>query len=299
MTEAAAAIDVAGLTKRYGSVAAVTGLGFVVPRHRITGFLGRNGAGKSTTIKMLLGMIRPTAGAGHVLGLDIADPEASLAIRRQVAYVGEDKGLYAYMTVRELVQFTRAFYADWRPDHEQRLLAQYELPLDRRIKALSKGMRTKVALLLALARAPALLVLDEPTEGLDPVAIEQLLQELAQRSADGTTIFFSSHQLAEVERIADDVVVIDRGAIVLETSLDDMRAHYRAVTVGFEREPAAAAFLMPGVRRARTNGRQVAVLVTENVDAVVARARTLGATSVQVAGVSLREVFLDRVDGAP
>jgi ABC-2 type transport system ATP-binding protein len=293
------AIEARALSKRYGSLVAVDRLELAVHPHRITGFLGRNGAGKSTTIKLLLGMIRPTSGSGRVLGHCIDDPQSSLEIRRRIAYVGEDKGLYGYMTVGELIRFTRSFYADWDSQHETRLLAHYELPIGRKIKALSKGMRTKLALLLALARRPAVLILDEPTEGLDPVAIEQLLRELAGRTADGTTIFFSSHQLDEVERIADDIVMIDRGRVVLETSLDELREHYRAVTIGFAAAPASTSFDMPGVRSARVDGRQASVLVSENVDAIVQRAHSLGATSVQIANVTLREVFLDRVTAAP
>jgi len=293
---AARAIETDALCKHYGEVVAVDRLRFAVAPGRITGFLGRNGAGKSTTIKLLLGMIAPTAGTARVLGYRIDRAEDSLAIRRHVAYVGEDKGLYAYMTVGELIRFTRGFYADWQPDLERRLLAQYALPLDRKIKTLSKGTRTKLALLLALARRPALLILDEPSDGLDPVAIEQLLQELAGRSGDGTAVFFSSHQLAEVERIADDVVMIASGKIVLETSLDELRAQYRVVTVGFAAAPADTAFGMPGVLRARIHGRQAQVLVSDNVDAVVRRAHSLGATSVQIASASLREVFLDRAE---
>jgi len=295
---APAILEADELSKRYGSVVAVDRLRFGVAPGRITGFLGRNGAGKSTTIKMMLGMIAPSAGTGHVIGHRIDDPAASLAIRRQVAYVGEDKGLYAYMTVGELIRFTRGFYADWQPEHERRLLARYQLPLERKVKALSKGMRTKLALLLALARRPQLLILDEPSDGLDPVSIEELLRELASRSADGTAVFFSSHQLDEVERIADDVVMIDRGKIVLETSLDDLRAHYRVVTVGFAAAQADGAFGMPGVLRARVQGRQAQILVSANVDAVVKRAHSLGATSVQVSTASLREVFLDRAAAA-
>ena len=292
-------IEAHELSKRYGGVAAVDQLRFAVNAHRITGFVGRNGAGKTTTIKLLLGMIAATSGSGRVLGRRIDDPEDSLAIRRQVAYVGEDKGLYAYMTVGELIRFTRSFYADWDLALERRLLAQYALPVDRKVKALSKGTRTKLALLLALARRPRLMILDEPTDGLDPVAIEQLLQELAGRGDDGTTIFFSSHQLGEVERIADDIVMIDRGAIVLETSLDELRARYRMITLGFAAAPADTAFGMPGVLRARVQGRQAQVLVSDNADAVVQRAHHLGATSVQIASVTLREVFLDRAAATP
>jgi ABC-2 type transport system ATP-binding protein len=290
-----AVIETVGLAKHYAGHVAVQGLDMQVAAHRITGLVGRNGAGKSTTIKMLLGMIAPTAGRARVLGLAIDDAKASLEIRRRVAYVGEDKGLYPYMTVGELIRFTRGFYRDWRADYEARLLAQYELPLDRKVKALSKGMRTKLALLLALARQPALLILDEPTEGLDPVMTEQLLGELGGRTADGTTVVFSSHQLDEVERIADDVVMIERGAVVLDATLDDVRAHYRMVTLGFAEAPRAAALHMPGVRSSKVEGRHASVLVCANVDAVIERAKRLGATSVHVANVRLREVFLDRV----
>jgi ABC-2 type transport system ATP-binding protein len=290
-----AAIELEALGKQYGTTVAVNALRFHVAAGRIVGFLGRNGAGKSTTIKMLLGMIVPTSGTARVLGHRIDDAGESLAIRRSVAYVGEDKGLYPYMTVRELIAFTRSFYPDWDPALEARLLAQYDLPASRKVKALSKGMRTKLALLLALARRPAILILDEPTEGLDPVSIEQLLRELAGRSADGTTVFFSSHQLDEVERIADDVLIIERGTLVLDAALDDVRTHFRSVIAGFPATPRETAFQMPGVRSARVDGRQISVLVTDNVDAVVRRAHELGATSVNVNAVSLREVFLERV----
>jgi ABC-2 type transport system ATP-binding protein len=291
-------IETVGLAKHYAGQVAVARLDLQVAAHRITGLVGRNGAGKSTTIKMLLGMIPPTAGSARVLGFRIDDPDDSLEIRRRVAYVGEGKGLYPYMTVGELIRFTRGFYRDWRADYEARLLAQYELPLDRKVKALSKGMRTKLALLLALARQPEILILDEPTEGLDPVMTEQLLGELGGRSGDGTTVVFSSHQLDEVERIADDVVMIERGRVVLDATLDDVRAHYRRLTLGFAEAPAAAVLHMPGVRSSKVDGRHASVLVCDNVDAVVQRARSLGATSVQVASVRLREVFLDRVTAA-
>jgi ABC-2 type transport system ATP-binding protein len=147
-------IHTSELTKDYGSFRAVNRLNLSVRAERITGFLGRNGAGKSSTIKMLLGMIRPTSGSGTVLGYRIEDPWQSIEIRRHIAYVGEDKGLYGYMTVAELIRFTRSFYSDWQTEIERRLLAEYRLPPRRKVKALSKGMRTKLALLLALSRRP-------------------------------------------------------------------------------------------------------------------------------------------------
>lgn len=291
----ASIIETHGLTKRYGNFEAVHALNLKVAGPGITGFLGRNGAGKSTTIKMLLGMTHPTAGTGTVLGRPIGDPKSNREMRRQAAYVGEDKQLYAYMTVEQLIRFTKSFYTDWRADVEQRLLKRYQLPPRRKVKALSKGMRTKLALLLALSRCPALLILDEPSEGLDPVSIEELLQSLVAAAAEGTTVFFSSHQIAEVERIADHVCIIDHGKLVMDLSLDDIRQDYRRITLGFATEPPSDDFHMQGIEQIRTSGRQVIVLASHNTDAIVERARNLEAVSVDVAPISLREVFLDTV----
>jgi ABC-2 type transport system ATP-binding protein len=290
-------METRNLTKRYGALEAVHELNLSVPGQQITGFLGRNGAGKSTTIKMLLGVVHPTAGTGSVLGKRIDNPKESLEMRQHIAYVGEDKQTYAYLTVKEMIRFMRSFYSDWRPDVEKRLIKEYELPLERKVKALSKGMRTKLALLLALARRPALLILDEPSEGLDPVSIEALLQALAGASADGTTVFFSSHQIAEVERIADRVCIIDRGSVVMEVSLDQIRQDYRRITLGFSVYPSEADFRLEGIEHVRIDGRQITLLTRRNSDAVVERAHNLGAVSVDVVPTSLREIFLATVKG--
>lgn len=290
-------VETQSLTKHYGAIAAVRELSLAVERQRITGFLGRNGAGKSTTIKMLLGMIRPTAGTGRVLGFDIADPVQSVEIRRRIAYVGEDKGLYGYMTVGELIRFARSFYVDWQPEIEANLIRRYQLPLGRKIKAISKGMRTKLALLLALARRPELIILDEPTEGLDPVSIEDLLQTLQEVRAAGTSIFFSSHQLSEVERIADRILMIDRGKLVMNALLSDLLNHYRNITMEFAEQSPAPAFHLAGVERIRVTGRQTRMLASSNVEGIVAYARSLDAV-VQVTPVNLRDVFLDIVKDA-
>lgn len=288
-------IETDGLSKRYGSFDAVQSLSLRVPRQRITGFLGRNGAGKSTTIKMLLGMTHPTSGAGTILGRSIIDARANREARREVAYVGEDKQLYSYMTVEQLIRFTKSFYPDWRAETERGLLTKYQLPLDRKVKALSKGMRTKLSLLLAFSRRPSLLILDEPSEGLDPVSIEELLQTLVGAAADGTAVFFSSHQIAEVERVAEHVCIIDHGRLVADLSLEDMRQRYRRITAGFTMQQPLERFQIQGVRHMQASGRQVTFLVTQNVDDVVELVRSMQPVSVDVTPIGLREVFLDTV----
>jgi ABC-2 type transport system ATP-binding protein len=289
------AVDTNELTKRYGAFLAVQSLNLAVEKNRITGFLGRNGAGKSTTIRMLMGMIHPSSGAGIVLGRAIDDPKQSVEMRRHVAYVAEDKQLYSWATVCEMIAFTRSFYEDWQTDVERSLLRKYELPPDRKVTALSKGMRTKLALLLALSRRPALLILDEPSEGLDPVSIEQLLETLVAAGADGTTIFFSSHQIAEVERIAERVCIIDRGRLVMDLALDDVRQDCRRITLGFADQQPSERFRIQGVRRIQTSGRQVTLIATRNADAIVELTRSMSPVSIEVTPVGLRELFLETV----
>jgi ABC-2 type transport system ATP-binding protein len=283
------------LRKSYGKCEAVRGLDLCVEPDRITGFLGANGAGKSTTIKMLLGMAKPTGGSGAVLGRNIDHAAQSVDLRRHVAYVGEDKRLYAYMTVEEMIRFTRAFYPDWRHDAERDLLRSYELPADRRVGSLSKGMRTKLALLLALSRRPSLLILDEPGDGLDPCGVEHLLECLVARSGEGTSIFFSSHQIADVERIADNICILDKGRLILDASQDDLRQSWRQITLVFPELPVEREFQLAGVQRIRTSGRQMAVFASGNAEAVVDRARSLRATSIDVAPLTLRDIYLETV----
>ena len=283
------------LSKSYGRVEALKELNLSIRPHAITAFLGLNGAGKSTTIKILLGMMRPSSGDGAILGQRISDPIESVRIRTKIAYVSENKRLYDYMTVDQMIRFTRAFYPDWRPSEEQRLLRQFKLPLDRKVKSLSKGMRTKLGLLMAFARQPELLILDEPSEGLDPGGVEELLEILVARCSEGTTVFFSSHQIAEVERIADQICILHAGRLVLDSSIDDLRESYRRIDLVFPSIPAERDFRIAGIEDVRTRGRQMSVLASRNAEAVVARAHDFQATSIDVTPVALRDVFLQKV----
>jgi ABC-2 type transport system ATP-binding protein len=294
MTEPAA-IHTATLTKSYGQFVAVDSLNLTVPKNRITAFLGPNGAGKSTTIKMLLGMIRATTGDATVLGHAVANPAENRRLRERIAYVAEDKPLYGYMTVEQLIRFTSGFYPDWRPDAAQRLLAEYRLPAKKKVRSLSKGMRTKLALLLAFARQPELLILDEPSEGLDPIGIEELLLQLVSQAAAGVTVFFSSHQLAEVERVADHVCILNHGRLQLSAPIDDLRQSYRRIDFVFAAVPSTRELVVPGIEKIRSDGRQVTVLTSRNADEVIRRARDLSAVSVEVSSVPLREIFLETV----
>lgn len=287
-------IETAGLRKSYEGVDALRGLDLRVPAGSITGFLGRNGAGKTTTLKTLLGMTHPTSGSARVFGLDATAPSESLDIRRRTGFVSEEKDLYGYMTVDELVRFTASFFPKWRADLQQKYLRKFELPPERKVKELSRGTRTKLALLLALCRGAELLILDEPTSGLDPAMSEEVLQALITHVADEQlTVFFSSHQIAEVDQIADRVAIIRRGRTVVDGALDDLRERFRRVQLVFENGAPAAELRAPGIARVQRNGRVLTVLASNGADAVVDAARALNPTSIDVMPVTLKEIFLE------
>jgi ABC-2 type transport system ATP-binding protein len=289
-------IETTDLKKDYGNVAAIRGLDLQVPAGSICGFLGRNGAGKTTTIKILLGMARPTSGRARVFGLPAETQETSVDIRRRTGFVSDEKDLYGYMTVEGMIRFTSAFFPKWRPDLEQRYLRKFELPADRKVKALSRGMRTKLALLLALCRGAELLVLDEPTSGLDPAMTEEVLQALVSHVAtEEMTVFFSSHQIAEVDQISDRVVIIDRGRTVVTGALDDLREKFRRIQLVFDGEAPEPSFRTAGVERVQRKGRVLTVLTSSGAEGIISEARALSPVSVDVVPVTLKEIFLETV----
>ena len=228
MSQAATAIRVDGLTKRYKGRKAVDGITFEVPHGSVFGLLGENGAGKSTTIKSILGLIAPDGGRVETLGLDPSTQ--GLEVRRRVGYVPEQPGLYEWMTVAEIGWFTAGFHPGKRggwEDYQRRyvdLVGGFDLPTDRKIKALSKGMRAKVGLALALASEPGLLVLDEPTSGLDVLVRREFLESMVDLAGEGRTVLLSSHQIGEVERVASHVALIHQGKLVLAEPLDELKA---------------------------------------------------------------------------
>ena len=291
-------IETHSLSKSYNGKPALRSLDLSVPRGAIYGFLGRNGAGKTTTLKLLLGMIRPDAGEFSLFGEQVKSEASAVAARRRLAFVSEDKELYPFMTVGQTIRFTRAFFPGWRRDLEEKYLDLFRLPLEQPVPKLSKGMRTQLMLLLAMARGAELLLMDEPTSGLDPAVTEDILRALADLAASGeTTVFFSSHQLAEVEQICDRVCILDEGQMVIDGVLDDLKLQYRRIVLVFDKEPSHELAGLPGVDHLRRRGRTASLLAHENVGRVVECARKLAPISVEVRPVTLKELFLDHVRG--
>lgn len=289
-------IETDELSKSYKDKAALRGLNLCVPAGSIFGFLGRNGAGKTTTIKTLMGLLHADSGSARVFGLPVGDADSAVAIRRRIGFVTEDKELYPYMTVAEIIRFTRGFFPGWRDDLEQRYVELFDLPRKGKIPELSKGMRSKLMLLLAFCRGADLLILDEPTDGLDPAAIEDVLREVVSIAAEtGTTMFFSSHQLSEVDLVADHIGIIDRGQMVMSGSLDDIKASHQQLRVVLEEARQAPVRWGDGVESARQEGRVVTLLVSRNADAIAAEAQAIPGAVVERFPVTLKEIFLEQV----
>jgi ABC-2 type transport system ATP-binding protein len=285
------AIDTKDLAKTYAGIRAISGINLTVPRGSIYGFLGRNGAGKTTTIKMLLGLVRPTAGSARVLGMDALNEH--IAILQRTAFVSEKKILYRSMTPSELVRFSRSFYPTWSDSAVEKYARLFEIPMKQRFEQLSNGNQTKVWLLLALCQGADLLILDEPTSALDPITVDQLLHVLAEAAPDrGCTIFFSSHQLEEVERIAEYAGFIDHGKLLMEARLDDIKSEFRLITAAGSSLPAHTSSQVLSVDVEEDFYRYV---VTRDAEGFVAELTRNGAAITQSVPLSLREIFLQVV----
>ena len=219
-------INVSELTRRFGAKTALDSVSVSMPRGAVYGLVGANGAGKTTLIKHILGLLRAESGSVRVFGLDpVADPVAVLS---RIGYLSEENDVPGWMRVDELIRYSRAFYPAWDDVYAEELRQTFALDLTAKIKTLSKGQKARMGLLIALAYRPELLVLDEPSSGLDPIVRRDILGAVIRTIADeGRTVLFSSHLLQEVEQVADHVTMISHGRIVLSAPLKDIKESHR------------------------------------------------------------------------
>jgi ABC-2 type transport system ATP-binding protein len=262
----------------------------------VVALLGENGAGKTTAIRILLGLLEPDAGTSTVLGLD--SRRQGLEIRRRVGYVPEQPTLYEWMTVEEIGWFVAGFYPTGYQREYGDLITHFELPPGKKLKHLSKGMRAKVSLSLALAHKPELLVLDEPTSGLDPIVRREFLESMVDVAAQGRTVFLASHQITEVERVADIVAILREGKLTLFERLDDLKDRTCELTVTL-RNGSPDLPPVPGtVLHRELKGRQWRLLV-RNLDE--ARFETFRGDkevgNVEVRRPSLEDIFVGYMRG--
>ena len=230
------------LTKRFARVEALTGLTLEVPEGSVFALVGPNGAGKTTAIKILMNILRPTSGRAEVLGVD--SRKLGSEQLAQIGYVSENQQLPGWMRVGYFMSYCKRFYAAWQDDDLAALVRQYELPLDRKLRTLSRGMRVKAALAASLAYRPRLIVLDEPFSGLDALVREQLIESVLERAPE-STVFLASHDLAEIESFASHVAYLDQGRLQFCEEMGALSERFREIEITLE-HPVELPADMPG-----------------------------------------------------
>jgi ABC-2 type transport system ATP-binding protein len=288
------AIETADLTKTFpGGVVAVNALDLAVPRGSVYGLIGRNGAGKTTTLRLLMGLLRSDRGTARVLGEDLRT--APRASRARAAYVSQAQQLHVWMTLGELEHYVSRFYPRWDAGLARRLAGRFELDEDWQVGAMSGGEQRKVAILLALAARPEVLVLDEPAAGLDPVARRQLVDELIDviGAGDGATVLFSTHILSDLERVADHVGIMDRGHLVASSRLEEIQTATKRVQVIFDGTAPPEGFAIPGAMRSQAEGPVVTAIVRMASENQLDGIRRIPGARVNVFPLGLEEIFIE------
>ncbi len=285
------AIQTNGLTKTYAGVDALSDLSLTVERGALYGFLGPNGAGKTTTIRLLMGFIKPTRGSSRMFDRDTWSD--GVRARSQVGYLVQAESLFPELTGADQLAFA-ATLSDSKAPLQARLLDALELSqtaLDRKLKTYSKGMRQKLALIAATQHDPELLILDEPTDGLDPLIQRAFEAHLLDRHAAGRTIFMSSHDLGEVDRLCERVAIVRDGKLVQEDSIDGLRAqHRRRADVVFA-HPLGEQFVIPGAEVLQRDGQVLSLLVDLDPNPLLAFLAQWEIESVTIAPPSLNDIF--------
>jgi len=292
MNASAPVIEISGLSRKFGQKLALDQVSLKIPRGRVFGLVGENGAGKTTLIKHILGLLKAESGSVRVFGFDpVADPVAVLG---RIGYLSENRDLPPWMRVDELLRYTRAFYPRWDPAFAEELRHQFGLDPAARIKNLSRGENAKAGLLIALAFRPELLLLDEPSSGLDPVVRRDILEAIIRTVAEeGRTVFFSSHLLEEVERVADDIAMMFAGEVVLTGTLDDIKDNHHRLILRFE-SPQPSAPKVPGVLSITGSGREWTAICNGRRSEVIACVARAGGSIVAEDTASLDEIFVAR-----
>ena len=284
------AVEVSHVSRAFGPKRALDNVSLNVRRGRVFGLVGANGAGKTTLIKHLLGRLKAESGSVRVFGFDpVAEPVAVLS---RIGYLSENRDLPAWMCVDELIRYTAAFYPKWDDDYAEQLRQQFGLDPRAKVKNLSRGENAKAGLLLALAYRPELLLLDEPSSGLDPVVRRDILEAIIRTVADeGRTVIFSSHLLEEVERVADDVAMIFHGKVALTGPLDDVKESHHRLILRFD-APQPSAPKVPGVISLTGGGREWTAICNGRRDEAAAATARLGGKVVADEAPSLDEIFV-------
>ena len=289
-------IEIKDLTRRFGNKRALDNVSLTVQAGTVMGLVGENGAGKTTLIKHILGLLKAQEGTIRVFGKDpVADPQSVLS---QIGYLSEEGDLPIWMKVHELMRYAAAFYPTWDEAYAQQLLKEFNLDPAAKLSKLSKGQRSRAGLLVAMAYRPKLLLLDEPSSGLDPIVRRDILGAIIRTIADdGRTVLFSSHLLSEVERVSDQIAIVKNGRILLSDSLDNVKENHVRATLLFE-QPRTTAPEIAGSLSWTGSGREWYTTFSGPPGHLEAAAAAMGAKIIDRSGLSLDEIFVARVGAA-
>lgn len=287
------AVEIEGLVRKFGKTDAVNGLNMRVPAGTCYGLFGRNGAGKSTTIKCLLNLLRPTAGSVRVFGIDPRRDE--VAVKSRIGYVPEVVAFYPWMTTRGVLEYSASFRKHWSAELEADLLSRFGLDPDKKVRDMSKGMKAQLGLICAVCPEPDMLLLDEPTSGLDPIVRREFLQTVIgayQESAPGQrTILVSTHLISEWEGLIDEFSIIDKGKEVLSIGADQARERFKKLRLAFSADPPQTTH--PAVTHTTRDGRNVVLFTAEYSEKLETEiAASWKPEAVSVENLTLEEIFI-------
>jgi len=287
-------IEFRGLTKTYGNFVAVDDLSLNIESGTVFGLLGPNGAGKTTTFKCMLGLAQPTAGSVTFAGKPLTP-----GLFENLAYVPEKAVLYDWMSIAEHVEVQRRSFKRFNPARMQELLDLFQLNSRKRVRALSKGMKTALQVALAFSIDPEILVLDEPTSGLDPLNQRAVLNLIVNAAANGTTVIFSSHQIGQVERAADHIAVLVHGKLALTGAVDDLKYEQKVIEGIYPDDSFTVNGYAgdPRIARVDKSGRILRLTVKRDSEDIAQALSASGAQGVRVVDLSLEDIFLNAVDG--
>jgi ABC-2 type transport system ATP-binding protein len=292
-----AIVTVENLSRHFRGRAALKDVSLYIPKGSVFGLVGENGAGKTTLIKHLLGLLGAEQGSVRVFGLDPIARRVEVLSR--VGYLSENRDLPEWMRVEEILRFTAGFYPQWDIAYAQRLREQFDLPPEMRARNLSQGQQAKLGLLIALAYRPELLLLDEPSSGLDPLVRRDILEAIIRSVADeGRTVLFSSHLLEEVERVSDFLGMLHQGELVFSGRLDQVRESHRRLVIRFACDQPATPQL-EGALSISGGGREWKVVCGGGSPETMAHAASLGGVIVEDETATLEEIFVARAGKKP
>ncbi|MHC4537610.1 MAG: ABC transporter ATP-binding protein [Planctomycetota bacterium] len=286
MTESAITIE--GLHFSYGKKRVLKGVDLEVPKGSIFGFLGRNGTGKTTTIKTLLGLQKPKSGRCVIGGLDSFTE--TLEVRRRIGFMAEDQQMYGWMTISRIIKWVAGFYSDWDYKFADELANMLGLPKNTKVKTLSKGQNSSLALLLALGHRPDIVILDDPTLGLDPIARKDFLRHVIELlQSNGVTVFFSSHLLYEIEPVADHIAILDKGVIIKASRTEQLREGVRKFVLTPKPEANFSGF--SGILDILKVGDNVSITVEDCDDEKRNRLKGMSINGMTEVALNLDEIF--------